>query len=75
MRKIYEDHRYERVGHFQSILESEGIATLIKNEAIDHVEASFPNDLIDLPELWVVDGHDYDRAIGILKPLYDNLSK
>lgn len=75
MRKIYEDHRYERVGHFQSILEGEGIATLIENEALDHVEGSFPNDLIHLPELWIMNDSNYDRAIEILKPLYDNLSK
>ena len=75
MKKIYEDHRYERVGHFQSILESAGIATLIKNESLDQTQASFPNDLIDLPELWVLEDGDFDRALEILKPLYDNLSK
>lgn len=75
MKKIYEDHRYERVGHFQSILESEGIATLIRNESIDQSLASFPNDPDDQPQLWVFDDDDFSRAMEILKPLHKNLSK
>lgn len=30
MRKILEHHAFEKVGYFQSILESEGIQTLLK---------------------------------------------
>ncbi len=73
MRKIYESHRQERVGHFQSILESEGIATLLKNDFLSAADGSFPADVY-LPELWVVEDSDYDTAIEILKPFYLNSS-
>jgi len=31
MRKVYENIEYARVGHYQSILESEGIQNHVKN--------------------------------------------
>ena len=72
MRKIFESHRQEKVGHYQSILESSGICTLIKNDCQAAAEGNFgPADPI-LPELWVIDDGDYDRAIEILTPLYEN---
>ncbi|MCF6314189.1 MAG: DUF2007 domain-containing protein [Verrucomicrobiales bacterium] len=66
MRKVFESCEQEKVGLFQSILESEGIATLIKNENIAAAEGCGPLDLV-LPELWVVHDEDYARALDLLK--------
>lgn len=71
MRKIYESHEQERVGHFQSILESAGILTLIKNDCQAAAEGTFPGDPFT-PELWVMNDEDYDEAIKILRPLYES---
>lgn len=65
MRKVFESWRQEKVGHFQSILESNGISTLIKNDCISAVEGTTPLDDV-LPELWVVNDGDYQRALSIL---------
>ncbi|MGY8689379.1 MAG: putative signal transducing protein [Verrucomicrobiales bacterium] len=67
MRKVYQNHATERVGYYQSILESEGIPTFLKNEATLQVEGTaFPSYVY--PELWVTDDEDYVRAIAILEP-------
>ncbi len=71
MRKVFESHKQETVGHYQSILESAGILTLIKNENIASAEGTLPADLI-LPELWVMRDEDYDKAIEILTPYYES---
>ena len=57
MRKVYESPAFEKVGHFQSILESVGIATLIKNEALNEALGAF-SAAGDYPELWVMDDGD-----------------
>ena len=65
MRKIYEHIEYARVGHYQSILESNGIATLVKNTgaAMGTGEIPFTE---TFPELWVVEDGEYDRAMALL---------
>lgn len=66
MRKIYEHIEFARVGHYQSILESNGIATLIKNTgaSIGTGEIPFTE---TFPELWVVEDSEYDRAMELLE--------
>jgi len=54
----------------QSILESEGIQTLLKNEATTQAVGIVPGS-DPYPELWVMDDGDYEKAIEILKPLYE----
>ncbi|MFT5465534.1 MAG: hypothetical protein ACI8UO_000629 [Verrucomicrobiales bacterium] len=71
MRKLFESHEHERVAHFQSILESAEILTLIKNDCQAACEGIFPND-VDVPELWVMNDEDYDRAFEILRPFYES---
>ncbi len=70
MKKIYENIDFTRVGYLQSILESAGIATLVKNEG--------PSSLSGLiavgqcyPELWIVDEDRYDEAMAVLRPHMD----
>jgi len=70
MRKVFESHEHERVGLFQSILEESGILTLITNDCTAAAEGTFPLDLI-LPELWVMDDEEYERALEILRPHYE----
>ncbi len=70
MRKVFESHRQEKVGHFHSILEQSGIASMIKNDASASIDGIMPGELI-LPELWVMEDDDYDRAIEILTPFYE----
>ncbi|MFW2385496.1 MAG: DUF2007 domain-containing protein [Akkermansiaceae bacterium] len=70
MRKIFESHEQERVGLFESVLKENGILSLVKNNCSASAEGTFPLDP-NLPELWVMDDRDYDRAIEILLPLYE----
>ncbi len=70
MRQVFTTPRFETVGLYQSILESEGIPTIIRNEHTSGLDGSSPGDIIH-PELWVLEDSDFDRAIAILKPLYE----
>ncbi|NOX99948.1 MAG: DUF2007 domain-containing protein [Verrucomicrobia bacterium] len=71
MKKVFESCEHEKVGLFQSILESSGISSLIKNDCISAAEGTSPLDLV-LPELWVMNDLDYQRAIDILTPYYQS---
>lgn len=66
MKKIYEHLEYARVGHYQAILESEGIATLIKNQSAQVGAGEIPFTEV-FPELWVMDDNDYDQAMKLLE--------
>lgn len=74
MKQVFTTHRFETVGLYQSILEGEGIRTMIRNEHTSVLDGSFPGDII-WPELWVLEDSDYDRAIEILKPHYEGAAK
>ena len=69
MRKIYENIEFSRVGHFQSILDSAGIRTHVKNLGASFAAGEIPFDQT-IPELWVVDDDAYDEALEILRPYY-----
>jgi hypothetical protein len=68
MRKVYENVEYARVGHFQSVLESSGIATHVKNLGASNASGEVVFSQV-YPELWVVDDNDYDAALELLRPL------
>jgi hypothetical protein len=68
MRKVYENFEYSRVGHFQSILDSSGIATHVKNFGAGNAAGEVVATEV-YPELWVVNDEDYEKAIELLKPL------
>ena len=67
MKELFRERDFTRVGYFQSILESEGIPTLIRNE---HLTASGLADL-PIPEFYpalcVVDDADYDEAVRLIR--------
>ena len=66
MRKIFEHLDFTRVGHFQSILESAGVPTLLKNQNTSSLQGEVPWTNAT-PQLWVVEDDDFDRAITILQ--------
>ena len=66
MKKIFEHMEYARVGHYEAILESEGIPTLVKNLGASVGTGEIPFTEI-FPELWVVNDEDYDRALHLLE--------
>jgi len=65
MKKVYEHIDFTMVGLYQSLLESEGITTDIRNYG-----ASSLSGLVAIgqcyPELWVVEDEDYDKAVELL---------
>lgn len=66
MKKVYEHIDFARVGHFQSILESDGIKTMIKNLGASVGIGEIPFTEV-FPELWVVNDEDYERAMAALE--------
>ena len=69
MRKIYENLDFTIVGHFQSILEENGIGTLVKNLGSSSVMGEVPFTHA-YPELWIADDADFAEALKILEPYY-----
>ena len=70
MRKILEHIEFARVGHYQSILEGEGITAKIRNLGTSSGSGEIPFTEV-YPELWVVEDAEYDRALKILEPYHD----
>lgn len=67
MKELFRERDFTQVGYFQSILESHGIPTLMRNETLTMsglTEFPIPD---FFPALCVVNDEDYDRAIGILR--------
>ena len=67
MKKIYENIDFTRVGYLQSILESAGIATLLKNAATSSLSGLIAAGQC-YPELWIMNDSEYDDAIAMLQP-------
>ncbi|NIM69240.1 MAG: DUF2007 domain-containing protein [Xanthomonadales bacterium] len=61
MIKVYEDFDLSRVGQLQSLLESAGIRTLLKNQYVSSALGEIPFVEV-MPELWVLEAHDLPRA-------------
>ncbi len=59
------------VGHLQSILESEGIRTEVRNEGGSSLAGEVPFTQV-FPELWVVEAKDVDRAQRIIDDYQDD---
>lgn len=68
MFKVYEDFDLARVGHFQSALAAAGIRTLLKNQFMSSVMGEIPFVEV-MPELWVLDEADVDRARALIERL------
>ncbi|BDS07398.1 hypothetical protein NT6N_24380 [Oceaniferula spumae] len=66
MRKIFESIDFARVGLLQSILESEGIGTLVKNYDLAATAGVIAaSDCY--PELWIIDEAKFEQAERIIE--------
>ncbi|MGA9573845.1 MAG: DUF2007 domain-containing protein [Lysobacterales bacterium] len=70
MIKIFEDFDIALVGHYQSVLESQGIATFMKNQFGTSGAGELPF-LEVVPQLWVLNEADAERAQALIAELHD----
>lgn len=67
MKELFREWDYTKVGYFESVLEAEGIATIIRNK---HLTMSGLTE-IPIPEffpaLCVIDDEDYEPAMEIIR--------
>jgi len=61
MKKLTSSESLVTINHYKNVLDSEGIASVIKNAILGGIAGEMPLDQV-WPELWVVNDHDYDRA-------------
>jgi len=54
------------VGFYQSLLESEGVVTDIRNSGTSSLSGLIPISQC-YPELWVVEDEDFDKAFELLR--------
>jgi len=66
MRLVFEHIDFTIVGHLQTILESEGIRTELRNTGSAGLAGEVPYTQV-YPELWVVENHDESRAREIIR--------
>lgn len=64
--KVYEDFDFSRVGQMQSLLESHGIRTFLRNQYGSSVMGEVPF-LEVMPQLFVLDDRDAPRARELLR--------
>jgi len=61
VRKLTSSESLITINHYKNILESEGIASRIKNEHLGSIVGELP--FVEVwPELWVINDLDFDRA-------------
>ena len=63
MKRVFDHIDFTIVGHLQSVLESEGIRTEIRNEGASRAAGELPI----YPELWVLDNADEARAKAVIR--------
>ena len=68
MIKVFEDFDIMLVGHYQSILESNDIATFMKNQFGTSGAGELPFVEV-VPQLWVLNEDDAPRARALIKAL------
>ena len=71
MRKVYEDQDMTMVGYYQSLLEGEGVKTVVKNEYASLATGEIPFTQV-YPELWVSDDADYERSVELIRSVRDS---
>ena len=67
MIKVFENFDFSRVGQMQSLLESHGIKTYIKNQYASSVMGEVPFVEV-VPQLYVLAKEDLQRAQELLQP-------
>lgn len=70
MIKVFEDFDITLVGHYQSVLESNGIATFMKNQFGTSGAGELPFIEV-IPQLWVLNEADGERAMELIRELHD----
>ena len=70
MCKVYEDQDMTMVGYYQSLLEEDGVKTMVKNEYAALATGEIPFTQV-YPELWVSDDADYERSVELIRSLRD----
>lgn len=65
MRKVFEHPAYHEVGLCESVLNSNGIESIIRNQNVSSLTGEVPFTSA-YPELWIVDDARYDEAISLL---------
>ena len=70
MIKVFEDFDIALVGHYQSVLESNDIATFMKNQFGTSGAGELPFVEV-IPQLWVLKEADFDRAAALIDELQD----
>jgi len=70
MIKVFEDFDITLVGHYQSILESNDIATFLKNQFGTSGAGELPFVEV-IPQLFILNEADAGRAKALIKELHD----
>jgi rubrerythrin len=70
MIKVFEDFDITLVGHYQSVLESNDIATFMKNQFGTSGAGELPFVEV-VPQLWVLNEADIERAKALIEELHD----
>ena len=70
MIKVFEDFDITLVGHYQSVLESNDIATYMKNQFGTSGAGELPFVEV-IPQLWVLKDADEKRARALIEELHD----
>jgi len=67
MKELFREFDFTKVGYYQSILESQGIETFVKNRDV----AGLAGEVAILPDLWptlcVIKDEDYEAAMQLIK--------
>ena len=74
MIKVFEDFDITLVGHYQSVLESNDIATFMKNQFGTSGAGELPFIEV-IPQLWVLNEADAERAKALIRELYEPESR
>ncbi|NND43756.1 MAG: DUF2007 domain-containing protein [Xanthomonadales bacterium] len=68
MIKVFEDFDLSTVGRYQSVLESEGIRTYLKNQFTASVLGEIPF-VEAIPQLWILEDEDLPQANALIRKL------
>jgi len=74
MKKVFEHPAFYEVGHCESILNSHGIATTIRNANTSALSGEVPFTSV-YPELWILDESAYETALALLRDYHDQTAQ
>lgn len=66
MQKVFEHPAYHEVGLRESVLNSNGIESIIKNQKVSSLIGEIPF-ASAYPELWIIDDAQYDEATSLMR--------